>query len=128
MTRVLSAREASIFACLTDTLLAPAAPLPPVADTDAVAAFDAWLGRAPRANRMALRALLLALELAPRLGHRHARWRRLAPADRLAVLATLERHGGRSIVEALRATAAVSYYGDAQVSALLGYAPRRAAP
>jgi hypothetical protein len=31
---------------------------------------------------------------------------------------------GRGIVEALRAAAAVSYYGDARVSALLGYTPR----
>jgi hypothetical protein len=31
---------------------------------------------------------------------------------------------GRAIVEALRASAAVSYYGDAQVSALLGYVPK----
>lgn len=124
----LSPREASIFACVADTLLAPAPPLPPVARTDTVAAFDAWLARAPRINRLGLRALLLALELAPRLGPRRARWRRLAPADRLAVLRTLERHGGRPLVEALRAGAAVSYYGDAAVSALLGYTPRSAAP
>jgi hypothetical protein len=121
---VLSRREASIFACVADTLLAPAPPLPPVADTDAVASFDAWLRRAPAPNRLALRAVLLGLELAPRLADRsHRCWRALPPARRLALLSRLERSGGRPLVEALRATAAVSYYGDAGVSALLGYDP-----
>jgi len=123
----LTPREASIFACLTDTLLAPAPPLPPVHATDAVAAFDAWLVRAPATNRMAMRAVLLALEVAPRLTRARSRWRRLAPTQRLAVLDRLaHRPGGRALVEALRAAAAVSYYGDAGVSALLGYTPRAA--
>jgi hypothetical protein len=126
MTAILSRREASIFACVADTLLAPAPPLPPVAETDTVAAFDAWLQRAPRANRLALRSLLLGLELAPRVAPRtHTAWRALPPGRRLDVLARLERAGGRPVVEALRATAAVSYYGDARVSALLGYVPAR---
>jgi hypothetical protein len=115
MTAVLSPRERSIFACVADTLLAPAPPLPPIRDTDAVAAFDVWLSRAPRINRMALRGLLLALGM---------RLRRRSRASRLAVFDGLSRHpAGKAIVEALRAAAAVSYYGDAQVSALLGYAP-----
>jgi hypothetical protein len=122
---VLSAREASIFAGLAETLLAPAPPLPPVRETDAVAAFDAWLARAPRANRLALRALLLGLELAPCFTRARARWRALPPAERLRILDRLGRTtAGRGIVEALRAAAAVSYYGDARVSALLGYEPR----
>jgi hypothetical protein len=111
----LSARERSIFAGVADTLLAPAPPLPPIRETDAVAAFERWLTRAPRINRMALRGLLLVLGL---------RWRRLSPARRFAAFERLARHSaGKSIVDALRAAAAVSYYGDAQVSALLGYAP-----
>jgi hypothetical protein len=127
---VLSRREASIFACLADTLLAPAPPLPPIAETDAVAAFDGWLARAPRINRMGLRAVLLALELAPRLTRARSPWHRLPPPDRLAVLERLTRRGaaGRALVEALRASAAVSYYGDARVSALLGYTPAVAPP
>ena len=122
---VLSPREASIFACLADTLLAPAPPLPPIGATDAVRAFDAWLARAPAINRMGLRAVLLGLELAPRLTRARTRWRRLSPARRLALLDRLAHRGpgGRALVEALRAAAAVSYYGDARVSALLGYAP-----
>ena len=38
--RALSGREASIFACVTDTVVAPADGLPPVRDTDAVRFFD----------------------------------------------------------------------------------------
>ena len=59
---VLSPREASIFACLADTVVAPEPVLPPVRETDAVAFFDRWMARAPRLNRVALRALLYALE------------------------------------------------------------------
>jgi hypothetical protein len=127
---VLSPREASIFACVADTLLAPAAPLPPIHATDAVSAFDAWLARAPRINRMGLRALLLGLEISPRLTGAHARWRQLPPPQRLAVLERLAQRsaGGRAVVEALRAAAAVSYYGDARVCALLGYVPGAARP
>jgi hypothetical protein len=121
----LSPREASIFACVADTLLAPAPPLPPIGQTDAVGAFDAWLARAPRVNRLGVRAVLLALEVAPALTRARTRWRRLSPPARLALLERLARRpGGRALVEALRASAAVSYYGDARVSALLGYVPK----
>jgi hypothetical protein len=115
---VLSLREARVFACLADTLLAPAPPLPPVRQTDAVAAFDAWLATAPRVNRVGARALLLALGA--------ARWCRRPARARLASLERVARSStaGRGVVEALRAAAAVSYYGDARVSALLGYTPR----
>jgi hypothetical protein len=117
MTAVLSPRERSIFACVADTLLAPAPPLPPIRETDAVAAFERWLSRAPRINRMALRALLLALGM---------RLHRLPPGGRLALFDGLGARSaaGKAVVEALRAAAAVSYYGDAHVSALLGYTPR----
>ncbi|WCB92599.1 hypothetical protein DSM104299_01296 [Baekduia alba] len=126
---VLSPREQSIFACVADTLLAPAPPLPPIRETDAVMAFDAWLARAPRINRVALRAVLLTLEIAPRLTRARTRWRRLPAARRLAILDRVAaRPAGHTLVEALRAAAAVSYYGDARVSALLGYAPRAQEP
>ena len=106
----LSAREAAIFTRFSDTVLAPAPPLPPVRETDAVASFDAWLARGPRLNRLGARAALLALAA--------------GRADRrLGRLQRLEHGHGRAAVEALRAAAAISYYGDPRVSALLGYAP-----
>jgi hypothetical protein len=114
MTAVLSAREAAVFGRFAETVLAPAPPLPPVRRTDAVQAFDAWLASSPRLNRIGMRAALLGLEATMRLSRR----------ERLAVLQRLERHGGRPLVEALRAAAALSYYGDPEVSALLGYDPR----
>ena len=40
---VLTPREASIFACVCDTVVAPAPVLPPVRDTDAVGFLDRWL-------------------------------------------------------------------------------------
>ena len=52
---VITPREASIVAALADAAAAPEPPLPPVAATDAAAAFDAWLAAGPRRNRIALR-------------------------------------------------------------------------
>jgi hypothetical protein len=121
---VLSARERSIFACFADTVLAPAPPLPPIAETDAVAGFEAWLGSGPAANRVGVRVALLALEAGPRLATGR-RLRALPPRRRLQVLRGLERIGARPLVEVLRAAAALSYYGDPHVSALLGYDPHR---
>jgi hypothetical protein len=122
MTAVVTPREASIFACLADTVLAPRPPLPPVHETDTLSGFEAWMASGPGVNRLAVRAALLALEAGTRLTDGR-RWRTLAPADRLAVLRRVERAGGRCAVEALRAVAAMSYYGDPEVSAVLGYTP-----
>lgn len=107
----MSRREADIFACFVDTVVAPAPPLPPVGQTDAVESFARWLEAAPRLNRGALRALLLTLELAPRITGAGARLRRLNPDQRLSFL----QRAPRAAVEPLRAAAAMSYYGDAQV-------------
>lgn len=85
--------ERRTFARLVEQVCAPAPPLPPVAETDAVAAFEAWMRRAPRVNRTAARAALLVM------------------GDRVVAL------------EALRAAAALSYYGDPRVSAIVGYTP-----
>ena len=110
--KVLSPREARIFVCLADTVLAPAPPLPPIAETDAIEAFDAWLAASPPANRMAMRALLRALG---------ARMLRLAPGRRLAYLRRVER--AVPLVEPLRSAAALAYYGDRGVQRIVGYVP-----
>ena len=117
---VIRPREASILAALADAAAAPEPPLPPVAATDAAAAFDAWLAAAPARNRVALRAALLALERAS--GRR--RFRSLDRAGRLAVLRRLQRSRVPlvpQLAEALRSAAVVSYHGDARVMAALGY-------
>ncbi len=100
----MSPRERDIFACFVDTVVSPAPPLPAVRDTDAVEGFERWLEAGPRVNRLAIRALLLALGAA-RLRRRDAR-------QRLAML----KKAPRELVEPLRAIAAMSYYGDADVS------------
>lgn len=53
--------EAERVAALVEEAVGPAAgALPPVRETDAIAAFDAWLRSAPRVNRLVLRGLLRA--------------------------------------------------------------------
>jgi len=89
-------RERTLIARYVHQAVAPAPPLPPVAATDAVAAFCAQLAAAPRLNRAALRALLVA----------HGAGVRLGPAE-----------------EPLRALAHISYYGDLGVMRTLGYDP-----
>lgn len=89
----MTGRERAAFARLVEIVCAPAPPLPPVADTDAVAGFERWMTTAPRLNRIATRAALLFA----------GRW--------LVAL------------EPLRAAAALSYYGDPQVARAVGHAP-----
>lgn len=120
--RAISPREASIFACLTDTVVAPAGDLPPVRDTDAVAFLDDWLTRSPALNRAGLRALLHGIELAPLALGFGARLRRL-PAERRAQFAarvsgTRSLHGAAKL---LFGAAHLAYYGDDAVMRLLGY-------
>ncbi len=121
---VISTREAAIFECLIETVVEPAAPLPPAADTDAVAFLDRWLARSPAPQRFGLRALLHAADVGPLLsGFRH-RLRRLAPADRLRYLHRVERvplAPLRQIVKLAAGMATLAYYGDDHVMRLLGY-------
>jgi hypothetical protein len=121
---VLSPREASIFACVCDTVVAPEPVLPAVRDTDAVAFFDGWLALSPRANRAGLRALLYAAELAPRLLGMGARLRALPEPCRAEALEALERSSGarvRELTRLVQGIASLSYYGDDAVMLRLGY-------
>jgi hypothetical protein len=121
---VLSPREASIFACMTDTVVAPEPALPAVRETDATAAFDRWLARAPRLNRFGLRALVYAVELSPRLLGQRARLRALAPRDRARALKRVEAARApaiRELVKLLKGIACLCYYGDDAVMLRLGY-------
>ena len=85
--------------------------LPPVAETDALPAFDAWLRAAPRANRAAMRALLRGTG---------AKFRRLPAGEHAAWLeAGRGRLGGGAQV--LARIAVHCYYGDERVMRRLGY-------
>jgi hypothetical protein len=120
----LSPREASIFACVCDTVVAPEPALPPVRDTDAVAFLDNWLARAPQLNRIALRGVLYAAEVAPRALGLGGRLRRLDAGDRGRALEAVE--GARSprarqLVKLVKGIAFLSYYADDRVMLRLGY-------
>ena len=121
---VLSRREASIFACLTDTVVAPEPLLPPVRQTDAVRFFDEWLSLLPMPNRAAMRALVWAAELTPlATGARH-RLRRLDRDRRAEWLRALE-HARftqvRLVTKLIVSAAQLSYYGNDAVLLRLGY-------
>jgi hypothetical protein len=120
----ISGREASIFACLTDTVVAPEPVLPPVRDTDTVAFFDRWLSRVPRLNRLGLRAALWAIELAPLATGRRQRLRRLPVEERARFLRELERAPRpevRQVLKLIKGAAFLSYYGDDGVMRRVGY-------
>jgi hypothetical protein len=122
---VLSPREASIFACVCDTVVAPEPLLPPVRETDAVESFDRLLAASPRLNRALLRVLLYAAELAP-TAVRMKRLRRLATDERGRALARLEAARSPHAVELLKlmkGLACLSYYGDDAVMRRLGFDP-----
>lgn len=121
--RALTPREASIFAAVADTLLAPEPLLPPVRETDAVAGFDDWMFHAPPLNRFGVRAGLLLLELAP-LPRHGRRFRRLDRERRLAFLApAVDRRPALVVtaIDTLRMLAATVYYADDRVARGLGY-------
>jgi hypothetical protein len=120
----ISGREASIFACFTDTVVAPEPALPPVRETDAVAFFDRWMSRVPRINRIGLRVALWAIELgALATGHRR-RLRRLAVPGRAHYLRQLERASRVEVrhgLKLVKGVAFLSYYGDEAVMRRVGY-------
>ena len=123
MSAAITPREANIFACLTETVVAPGGGLPPLARTDAVSFFGTLLERSPRLNRLGLRGILYALEVGPLARGFSTRFRSLAPAQRVRYLAELKRGGGvpGRLVQAVAAVGKLAYYGDDGVMRALGY-------
>jgi hypothetical protein len=122
--RAISGREASIFACLTDAVVAPEPVLPPVRETDAVAFFDSWMELSPRLNRIGMRALLFAAELAPLASGFGARLRRLDRERRDEWVRSLEHSSVgqvRLLAKLVEGAAQLSYYGNDAVLGRLGY-------
>jgi hypothetical protein len=122
----LAPREASIFACLVDTVAAPEPLLPPVARTDCAFAFDRWMAAGPVVNAYGMRALLLAIEVMPLfMGYGH-RFRRMPGEDRTRFVKAIERSSNvhlRQLVKVLKGAAFLAYYGDEHVMRLVGYDP-----
>ena len=122
--RALSGRQASIFACLADAVVAPAPPLPRVCETDAVPAFDAWVEEAPLLNRLAIGVAIHAIEVGPVLIGLGNRMRRLPESDRARYLRSLERAGParmRQLTKVVKGMAFLTYYSDAAVMRRIGY-------
>jgi hypothetical protein len=123
----LAPREASIFACLVDTVAAPEPLLPPVAQTDCAFAFDRWMAVSPALNSRGMRALLLALEVMPLAMGYGARFRRLPAEERARFVKALERSRNqhvRQLTKVMKGAAFLSYYGDDAVMRQVGYDAR----
>jgi hypothetical protein len=101
-------RELRAIEAVIEWAVAPAAPLPAVRETDAVAAFEQSVSAGPVLQRWALRATLALV--GPRAFGRWILRTRLAPLGEL-----------------LAGLAQLAYYGDVGVSRLLGYDAARAA-
>jgi hypothetical protein len=122
--KTITPREASIFACLTDTAVAPEPVLPPVRETDAAFFFDEWMTLSPRLIARGIRALLYVFELAPlALGYGH-RLRRLGEEDRAAFLRRVEKAPVvqlRQIAKLIKSSSFLAYYGDDRIMLRCGY-------
>jgi hypothetical protein len=120
----LAPREASIFACLVDTVAAPEPLLPAVAQTDCAFAFDRWMAASPALNARGMRALLLALEVMPLAMGFGSRFRRLSQDQRARFVKTVEHSPNkhlRQLTKALKGAAYLAYYGDDGVMKRVGY-------
>ena len=120
----LAPREASIFACLVDTVAAPEPLLPAVARTDCAFAFDRWMAAGPALNARGMRGLLLALEVMPVAMGYGKRFRRLPRAERTRFVHAIEHSSNRHVkqlVKALKGAAFLAYYGDDAVMRQVGY-------
>jgi hypothetical protein len=120
----LAPREASIFACLVDTVAAPEPVLPPVAQTDCAFAFDRWMAASPALNARGMRALLLALEVMPLAMGFGSRFRRLSQDQRARFVKTVEHSPNkhlRQLAKVLKGAAYLAYYGDDGVMKRVGY-------
>jgi hypothetical protein len=122
--KALTGREASIFACFTDAVVAPEPVLPRVNETDAVEFFDDWIARSPRLNRVGMRAFLYLLELSPWLTGSRARLRQLDGAGRARWIASME-HASRPelklVYKLLKSAAQFSYWGNDRLMLTVGY-------
>jgi len=113
--------ETAILRCLIETSVAPFSPLPQVNQTGAVKAFEVYLERSPKHNRLALRAALRAVNLAPFLVGYRQRFKKLQPQDQLKYLKRLARTRLYLLVKMITGLAKVVYYSDPGVMKIIGY-------
>jgi hypothetical protein len=123
--KALSRREAAIFAAVADVYCEPDPVFPPVSRTDSINFIDELAAGSPRLNRMAFRALLGLLQLAPLPRHR-ARFTGLERERRARFVRGLDKSRWllpRITSRLLKTLAIMSYYGDEGVLRAAGYDP-----
>jgi hypothetical protein len=126
--RVLSPKEAIVLGAIARRLLAPdEAGAPSIEEIGVVEAADAYLAQLPPPLAADVRALIQLVEHSPFLfSLRPSRFTRLDTAAQDAVLAgwsTSRLDVRRQGFAALKALAAMGYYGDARTFAILDYTP-----
>jgi hypothetical protein len=124
--KAMKPRDAAVFASLTDAYCAPAAPFPPVRDSDALAFAGELVAASPRVNRAGFRVILRLLDIAPLAGRHRARFTSLTRSQREEFLLRLDRSRWfllRVTGRLLKTLALMSYYGDATVLRETGYDP-----
>jgi len=90
---LLNRKEQAIVSACADALFPPGGPIP-VSGTEAglVGYMDSYLGRLPRVPRLLVRLLIASVEHGPWIfGPRPARFTRLRPVERVAVLRAMAR-------------------------------------
>jgi hypothetical protein len=118
-----AARCGRALEALIDAIVAPPPSLPPVAETDALDAFHAYLTSSPPAVRVGFRAALVLLEPAPFVLGFQRPWCQLGRARRVQLLDRLASTKLAPLIAALRMVCAICYHGDERVLAALGYDP-----
>jgi hypothetical protein len=123
--KALSRREAAIFAAVADVYCEPDPVFPPVSMTDSVIFIDELAAGSPRLNRVAFRALLGLIQLAP-LARYRARFTALERERRARFVRGLDKSRWllpRITSKLLKTLAVMSYYGDESVLRAAGYDP-----
>jgi hypothetical protein len=128
LTSILKPREAAIFASLVEAYCrpAPGGAFPPVAATDAVAFIDGFAARSRPLNRTVFRLMLRAIDVAPLITRRRARFTHL-DADRRAAFVNALEHSRFQLLpilsKLLKTLTLMAYYGDLGALRAAGYDP-----
>lgn len=124
-TKGLNRRDAAIFAAIVDVYCEPDPVFPPVSNTDSLTFIDGLARGSPRLNRVAFRALLRLVQLAP-LPRYRARFTALERDSRARFVRGLDKSRWllpRITSRLLKTLAIMSYYGDEGVLRAAGYDP-----
>ena len=119
----LSKREADILLCLTDTAVAPSNKLPAVDQTGIVEAFNAFLRASQPIMKVGLRAIILLLEITPKLVGYRRRFRKLSVEQRTEYLNRAIKSFLAPVVNPVISVFQMLYYGEPSVHAVVGYDP-----